>query len=497
MAGCVLAIDQGTTSSRAIVFDDGFSPISVGQQEFPQHFPKSGWVEHSPSDIWTSTLRVCREAMEKAPDQGAGVAAIGITNQRETTLIWDRSTGEPVYNAIVWQDRRTSEFCAGLREQGLEETFTAKTGLLLDPYFSGTKIAWLLDNVDGVRARAERGELAFGTVDTWLIWQLTGGTVHVTDATNAARTLIYNIHENRWDEDLCKVLNIPLSLLPEVKDSADEFGATDAELFGRPIPILGVAGDQQAATVGQACFKPGMVKSTYGTGCFALMNTGETAVRSHNRMLTTIAYRLNGKTTYALEGSIFVAGAAVQWLRDGLGLIDSAEQTQSLAEQADPNHDVYLVPAFVGLGAPYWDADARGAMFGLTRNTGPKEIARAVLQSVGYQTSDLVDAMRADWSDAEKPVLRVDGGMTASDWTMQFLADILGAPVDRPTVAETTALGSAWLAGSKAGIWPGEEAFSAQWQLERRFEPKLSEADRKRLLAGWKDAVTRTRTSTD
>nr|WP_319384063.1 glycerol kinase GlpK [uncultured Roseibium sp.] len=497
MAGCVLAIDQGTTSSRAIVFDDGFSPVSVGQQEFPQHFPKSGWVEHSPSDIWTSTLRVCREAMEKAPDQGAGVAAIGITNQRETTLIWDRSTGEPVYNAIVWQDRRTSEFCAGLREQGLEETFTAKTGLLLDPYFSGTKIAWLLDNVDGVRARAERGELAFGTVDTWLIWQLTGGTVHVTDATNAARTLIYNIHENRWDEDLCKVLNIPMSLLPEVKDSADEFGATDAELFGRPIPILGVAGDQQAATVGQACFKPGMVKSTYGTGCFALMNTGETAVRSHNRMLTTIAYRLNGKTTYALEGSIFVAGAAVQWLRDGLGLIDSAEQTQSLAEQADPNHDVYLVPAFVGLGAPYWDADARGAMFGLTRNTGPKEIARAVLQSVGYQTSDLVDAMRADWSDAEKPVLRVDGGMTASDWTMQFLADILGAPVDRPTVAETTALGSAWLAGSKAGIWPGEEAFSAQWQLERRFEPKLSEADRKRLLAGWKDAVTRTRTSAD
>lgn len=497
MAGCVLAIDQGTTSSRAIVFDDGFSPISVGQQEFPQHFPKSGWVEHSPSDIWTSTLRVCREAMEKAPDQGAGVEAIGITNQRETTLIWDRSTGEPVYNAIVWQDRRTSEFCAGLREQGLEETFTAKTGLLLDPYFSGTKIAWLLDNVDGVRARAERGELAFGTVDTWLIWQLTGGTVHVTDATNAARTLIYNIHDNRWDADLCKVLNIPMSLLPEVKDSADEFGATDGELFGRPIPILGVAGDQQAATVGQACFKPGMVKSTYGTGCFALMNTGETAVRSHNRMLTTIAYRLNGKTTYALEGSIFVAGAAVQWLRDGLGLIDSAEQTQSLAEQADPNHDVYLVPAFVGLGAPYWDADARGAMFGLTRNTGPKEIARAVLQSVGYQTSDLVDAMRADWSDAEKPVLRVDGGMTASDWTMQFLADILGAPVDRPTVAETTALGSAWLAGSKAGIWPGEDAFSAQWQLERRFEPKLSEADRSRLLAGWKDAVTRTRTSAD
>jgi len=497
MAGCVLAIDQGTTSSRAIVFDDGFSPISTGQQEFPQHFPKSGWVEHSPSDIWTSTLRVCREAMEKAPDSGAAVAAIGITNQRETTLIWDRVSGEPIYNAIVWQDRRTSDFCAGLREQGHEETFTSKTGLLLDPYFSGTKIAWLLNNVEGARERAERGELVFGTVDTWLIWQLTGGKVHATDATNAARTLIYNIHENRWDDELCRLLNIPMSLLPEVKDSADDFGTTETEFFGRPLPILGVAGDQQAATVGQACFEPGMVKSTYGTGCFALMNTGPTAVRSNNRMLTTIAYRLNGKTTYALEGSIFVAGAAVQWLRDGLGLIESAGDTQALAEQADPNHDVYLVPAFVGLGAPYWDADARGAMFGLTRNTGPKEIARSVLQSVGYQTSDLVDAMQADWPDAEKPVLRVDGGMTASDWTMQFLADILGAPVDRPTVAETTALGAAWLAGSKAGIWPGEAAFSAEWKLERRFEPQLAEEHRQRLLAGWQDAVNRTRTTQD
>ncbi|WP_305986923.1 glycerol kinase GlpK [Roseibium sp. MMSF_3544] len=497
MAGCVLAIDQGTTSSRAIVFDDGFSPISTGQQEFPQHFPKSGWVEHSPSDIWTSTLRVCREAMEKAPDSGAAVAAIGITNQRETTLIWDRASGEPIYNAIVWQDRRTSDFCAGLREQGHEETFTSKTGLLLDPYFSGTKIAWLLNNVEGARERAERGELVFGTVDTWLIWQLTGGKVHATDATNAARTLIYNIHENRWDDELCRLLNIPMSLLPEVKDSADDFGTTETEFFGRPLPILGVAGDQQAATVGQACFEPGMVKSTYGTGCFALMNTGATAVRSNNRMLTTIAYRLNGKTTYALEGSIFVAGAAVQWLRDGLGLIESAGDTQALAEQADPNHDVYLVPAFVGLGAPYWDADARGAMFGLTRNTGPKEIARSVLQSVGYQTSDLVDAMQADWPDAEKPVLRVDGGMTASDWTMQFLADILGAPVDRPTVAETTALGAAWLAGSKAGIWPGKAAFSAEWKLERRFEPQLAEEHRQRLLAGWQDAVNRTRTTQD
>ena len=497
MAGCVLAIDQGTTSSRAIVFGDDFHPLSVGQQEFPQHFPNSGWVEHSPADIWTSTLRVCREAMAKAPDAGADVAAIGITNQRETTLVWDRSTGEPVYNAIVWQDRRTADFCAKLRGEGHEATFTARTGLLLDPYFSGTKIAWILDNVDGARARAERGELAFGTVDTWLIWQLTGGKVHATDATNASRTLIYNIHENAWDAELCRLLNIPQSLLPRVMDSADDFGKTGADLFGREIPILGVAGDQQAATVGQACFMPGMVKSTYGTGCFALMNTGKTPVKSNNRMLTTIAYRLNGETTYALEGSIFIAGAAVQWLRDGLGLIENAGDTQAMAEAADPNQDVYLVPAFVGLGAPYWDADARGALFGLTRNTGPKEIARAVLQSVGYQTSDLVAAMQADWPDAEQPVLRVDGGMTASDWTMQFLADILGAPVDRPTVPETTALGAAWLAGSKAGLWPGADVFSAQWQLEKRFEPQLQQSERARLLAGWRDAVKRTRTTQD
>ncbi|MHA7776503.1 glycerol kinase GlpK [Roseibium sp. M-1] len=497
MGGCVLAIDQGTTSSRAIVFGDDFSPLSVGQQEFPQHFPKSGWVEHSPADIWTSTLRVCREAMARTPEEGAAVAAIGITNQRETTLVWDRSTGEPVYNAIVWQDRRTADFCARLRGEGHEATFADRTGLLLDPYFSGTKIAWILDNVEGARARAERGELAFGTVDTWLIWQLTGGKVHATDATNASRTLIYNIHDNAWDAELCRLLNIPQSLLPEVKDSADDFGMTDPELFGREIPILGVAGDQQAATVGQACFKPGMVKSTYGTGCFAIMNTGKTPVKSNNRMLTTIAYRLNGETTYALEGSIFVAGAAVQWLRDGLGLIENAGDTQGLAEGADPNQDVYLVPAFVGLGAPYWDADARGALFGLTRNTGPKEIARAVLQSVGYQTSDLVEAMQADWPDAEQPVLRVDGGMTASDWTMQFLADILGAPVDRPTVAETTALGAAWLAGSRAGMWPGADTFSSRWKLQKRFEPRLEEKERARLLAGWKDAVKRTRTTQD
>jgi glycerol kinase len=495
MAGAVLAIDQGTTSSRAIIFGSDFTPLSVGQQEFAQHFPKSGWVEHDPGDIWNSTVAVCKEAFDKAGLAPSDIAAIGITNQRETTLVWDRATGEPVYNAIVWQDRRTADFCAGLRSSGHEETFTAKTGLLLDPYFSGTKIAWILDNVDGARARAERGELVFGTVDTWLIWNLTGGRNHVTDATNASRTLIYNIHENAWDAELCGLLGIPMSMLPEVKDCADDFGITVEELFGAPLPILGVAGDQQAATLGQACFKPGMVKSTYGTGCFALMNTGGEAVPSRNRLLTTIAYRLNGETTYALEGSIFVAGAAVQWMRDALGIIENASDSQGLAEQADPGQQVYMVPAFVGLGAPHWDADARGALFGLTRSTGPKEISKAVLESVGYQTRDLLDAKKADWSHSEQTVLRVDGGMTASDWTMQFLADILGAPVDRPKVIETTALGAAWLAGSRAGVWPDQDEFAARWQLDKRFTPQMDAAQREALLAGWRDAVRRTRST--
>lgn len=495
MAGAVLAIDQGTTSSRAIIFGPDFTPLSVGQQEFAQHFPKSGWVEHDPGDIWNSTVAVCREAFDKAGLAPAEIAAIGITNQRETTLVWDRTTGEPVYNAIVWQDRRTSDFCAGLRSKGHEETFTARTGLLLDPYFSGTKIAWILDNVDGARARAERGELIFGTVDSWLIWNLTGGKNHVTDATNASRTLIYNIHDNAWDAELCGLLGIPMSMLPEVKDCADNFGATDENLFGASLPILGVAGDQQAATLGQACFKPGMVKSTYGTGCFALMNTGGEAVPSKNRMLTTIAYRLNGETTYALEGSIFVAGAAVQWMRDALGIIENASDSQALAEQADPEQHVYMVPAFVGLGAPHWDADARGALFGLTRSTGPKEISKAVLESVGYQTRDLLDAKKADWTHSEETVLRVDGGMTASDWTMQFLADILGAPVDRPKVIETTALGAAWLAGSKAGVWPDQDEFAARWQLDKRFTPQMDAERRETLLSGWRDAVRRTRST--
>ena len=494
----IVALDQGTTSSRAVIMDHDANIVCTAQREFTQIYPKAGWVEHDPMEIWASQSSTMVEALAKVGIRTDQIAGIGITNQRETTIVWDKNTGKPVYNAIVWQCRRTAEICQQLKQQpGLEAYIRDNTGLVVDPYFSGTKIKWILDNVEGAREQAEAGNLLFGTVDTWLIWQLTGGKVHATDATNASRTLIYNIHENEWDAELCRLLNIPESLLPRVMDSADDFGKTDADLFGREIPILGVAGDQQAATVGQACFKPGMVKSTYGTGCFALMNTGKTPVKSNNRMLTTIAYRLNGETTYALEGSIFVAGAAVQWLRDGLGLIESAGDTQALAEAADPNQDVYLVPAFVGLGAPYWDADARGALFGLTRNTGPKEIARAVLQSVGYQTSDLVEAMQADWPDAEQPVLRVDGGMTASDWTMQFLADILGAPVDRPTVAETTALGAAWLAGSKAGLWPGADAFSAQWQLEKRFEPQLQQSERARLLAGWRDAVKRTRTMQD
>jgi len=495
MSGAILAIDQGTTSSRAILFGPDFAPLSVDQQEFPQHFPKSGWVEHDPEDLWSTTAAVCREALERAHIDVADIAGIGITNQRETTLVWDRNTGRPVYNAIVWQDRRTSDFCAKLREAGHEALFTDKTGLLLDPYFSGTKISWILENVDGARQRAEAGELVFGTVDTWIIWHLTGGSVHVTDATNAARTLIYNIHNNAWDEELCGILGIPMSMLPKVKDSSDDFGMTRADLFGKSLPILGVAGDQQAATVGQACFEPGMVKSTYGTGCFALINTGAEPVASKNRLLTTIAYRLGGKTTYALEGSIFVAGAAVQWLRDGMNIIDRAEQTQEMAERAEGGQGVYLVPAFVGLGAPYWDADARGAIFGLTRATGPDDFARATLESVGYQTRDLLDAMHADWSGAGDTVLRVDGGMTASDWTMQFLADILGAPVDRPKVAETTALGAAWLAGSRAGVWPGQEEFSSRWRLDKRFDPQMDETTRSRLMSGWRDAVTRVRTS--
>ncbi|MFP7673406.1 glycerol kinase GlpK [Marivita sp. S0852] len=488
----ILAIDQGTTSSRAILFDETLTAVASAQKEFPQYYPNSGWVEHDPSDLWSTTAATCRAAIEKARSGPDDIAAIGITNQRETTLVWDRKTGKPVFNAIVWQDRRTSALCKTLKADGFEETVTDRTGLLLDPYFSGTKLAWILDNVDGVRARAEAGDLAFGTVDTWLVWNLTGGKAHVTDATNAARTLLYDIRKGRWSQTICDRLNIPMSMLPEVKDCAAEFGETRSDLFGRPIPILGIAGDQQAATVGQACFEPGMMKSTYGTGCFALLNTGETPVTSTNRLLTTIAYQLDGRPTYALEGSIFIAGAVVQWLRDGLKIIREASETQPLALNADPTQDVVLVPAFTGLGAPYWNAECRGAVFGLTRNSGPEEFARAALESVGYQTRDLLEAMKADWTAPGDNALRVDGGMSASDWTMQFLSDIIDAPVERPQVLETTAMGAAWLAGYKAGVLPDMAAFAAGWNADARFDPDMTNDIRDRKYGAWKQAVAAT-----
>jgi glycerol kinase len=490
----VIAIDQGTSSSRAIVFDTDFRIVSSGQQEFQQHFPDSGWVEHEPEDIWNTTVATVREAIARAGISAADVGAIGITNQRETTLIWDRESGQPIHRAIVWQDRRTAPKCEQLRAEGLEPTFSVKTGLLLDPYFAGTKIAWLLDNVPGARARAEAGKLAFGTVDCFLLWRLTGGKVHGTDATNASRTLLYNIRDNAWDDELLRLLDIPASLLPVVKDCADDFGETAAQLFGSAIPIRGIAGDQQAALIGQACFERGMIKSTYGTGCFAVLNTGDELVQSQHRLVSTIGYRLRGKPTYALEGSIFVAGAAVQWLRDGLGIIDSAQQSGQMAAEADPNQRVYLVPAFVGLGAPHWDANARGTIFGITRGTGPNEMARAALESVCYQTHDLLEAMEADYTGSSNAALRVDGGMVASDWAMQRLADILNRPVNRPEVLETTALGAAWLAGMQAGIWPDEKGFATAWKLNRRFEPGMQVDLRDQLVSGWRDAVRRTLT---
>ncbi len=491
MASHILAIDQGTTSSRAIVFRSDISIAAQAQQEFQQHFPASGWVEHEPEDIWTSTLATCREAMSKAGVQASDIAAIGITNQRETTVVWDRATGRAVHRAIVWQDRRTAEICARLKADGHEPLVTSRTGLIIDPYFSGTKVAWILDQVPGARERAERGELMFGTVDSYLLWRLTGGKVHATDATNASRTLLFNIHTGQWDDDLLKLLRVPRSMLPDVRDSSASYGTTVPELLGGSIAVRGIAGDQQAATIGQACFTPGMMKSTYGTGCFALLNTGTTAVTSTNKLLTTVAYQLNGQRTYALEGSIFVAGSAVQWLRDGLGLIKHASETGSLADANDTMQSVYLVPAFVGLGAPYWNPRVRGALFGLTRNTGPAELAHAVLESVCYQTYDLWAAMRADWPEAKEAntVLRVDGGMTASDWTMQRLADLLDAPVDRPMIQETTALGAAYLAGLGAGVYPEPARFADSWRLERRFRPNMSDATRARKLKGWSQAV--------
>ncbi|AZQ65994.1 glycerol kinase [Silicimonas algicola] len=490
MTTYVMAIDQGTTSSRTILFDADLRIVASAQQEFPQHFPASGWVEHDPEDLYRTVVETATAAMDKAGATAADIAAIGITNQRETTLVWDRDTGKPLHNAIVWQDRRTADYCARLKADGHEETITAKTGLIADPYFSSTKAKWILDQVEDARDRARIGRLMFGTVDSWLIWRLTEGRSHVTDATNAARTMLYDIHKGDWSSTICELLDVPREMLPEVRDCADDFGTTT--VFGGDIPILGVAGDQQAATVGQACFSPGMMKSTYGTGCFALLNTGDAPVRSTNRLLTTIAYQLDGKPTYALEGSIFIAGAVVQWLRDGLGLIEAAKETQAMAEGADASQSLILVPAFTGLGAPYWDPDCRGAVFGLTRNSGRKELARAALESVGFQTRDLLEAMRGDMGHDSEGVLRVDGGMTASDWTMQFLADIIGAPVDRPQVLETTALGAAWLAGMRAGVYPDAEGFSKGWALERRFEPTMPKDERDTKYARWKKAVAAT-----
>ena len=496
MADHILAIDQGTTSTRAIVFDRALHIAGMAQQEFPQFYPKPGWVEHEPEDIWQSVVSTCRAALRKAGIRAREVAAIGITNQRETVVVWDRKTGKPIHRAIVWQDRRTAERCAALRESGAEPAVTAASGLIIDPYFSGTKVAWLLDRVRGARAKAERGDLCFGTIDSFLIWRLTGGRVHATDATNASRTLMFDIHKRAWSDSLLALLDVPRAMLPDVKDCAAEFGVTDKAIFGAEIPILGVAGDQQAATVGHACFEPGMLKSTYGTGCFALLNTGNEAVRSDHRLLTTIAYQLDGKATYALEGSIFIAGAAVQWLRDGLKIVKHTAEASKLAAEADREQAVYLVPAFAGLGAPYWDAHARGAIYGVTRGTTGAELARAALEAACYQTRDLLEAMRRDWPQGRgaHTVIRVDGGMVASDWTMQFLADILNAPVDRPQVLETTALGAAYLAGYRAGLCPAPAAFARSWRRGRRFSPRMSEPVRAAKYAGWQDAVARTLT---
>jgi glycerol kinase len=489
----ILSIDQGTTSSRAMLFDEDGHAAFTAQQEFTQLFPRDGWVEHNPEEIWTKTLGVVCEALEHASTAGRQIAAIGITNQRETTVVWDRSSGEPVYNAIVWQDRRTADFCEGLRAQGHEANVAAKTGLLLDPYFSGTKINWILENVKGARARAENGELAFGTIDSFLIWRLTGGKSHATDATNASRTLLFNIHDQCWDSELLDLMSVPAALLPEVLDCAAEFGTTSKDLLGAEIPIAGVAGDQQAALIGQACFEPGMIKSTYGTGCFMMLNTGEQALSSSNKLLTTVGYRLNGKTSYALEGSIFVAGAAVQWLRDGLGIIDSAEQTEVMAASLESNQGVYLVPAFTGLGAPPWDPDARGAIFGITRDTGPAQLVRATLESVCYQTFDLLEAKRRDGLTPTR--LRVDGGMVQNNWLCQFLANLLNIIVERPAQTETTALGAAYLAGLQVGIFSSLEDIAQRWQADQEFDPAMENSARNLLLADWHEAVIKVKTN--
>jgi glycerol kinase len=487
----ILAIDQGTTSTRAILFDSAARPIAVAQRELTQHYPELGWVEHDPEDIWQDTLATASEAIAKSGIGVGRVAAIGIANQRETAVVWDRTTGEPIHKAIVWQDRRTADLCARLKADGIEPLVRAKTGLLLDPYFSATKIAWMLDHVPGARARAIRGELVFGTIDSFLLWRLTGGTVHATDITNASRTLLYDIHTQRWDAELCRLFRVPEALLPKVHDNSRVFGVTAPGLFEVQVPIAGMAGDQQAALFGQACFEPGMAKATYGTGCFMLLNTGTEAITSHNRLLTTPAYRRSGHTTYALEGSIFVAGAAVKWLRDGLGVIAHASETDSMATRVLDSHGVYMVPAFVGLGAPYWDPEARGAIFGLTLDATGAHLARAALEAVAYQSRDLVQAMVADGS-AAPATMRVDGGMTANDWLCQFLADILEVAVERPANLETTALGAALHAGLATGVWADLEAVSATRAQAECFGPKMEAGLRQKLLAGWKRAVERT-----
>jgi glycerol kinase len=491
----LVAIDQGTTSSRAIVFDRGGAVRALAQTEFRQIFPRPGWVEHDPEDLWQTTLAVTRRALADARLGAADVAAIGITNQRETTIIWDRATGKPIHNAIVWQDRRTADWCARMRSRIGDREVGRRTGLLFDPYFSASKIAWLLDNVAGARAAAARGTLAFGTVDTFLLWRLTGGALHATDATNAARTMLFNIRRQQWDDELLRAFRIPRAILPDVRDSAGEFGATSAQWFGQPIPVTGIAGDQQAATVGQACFKPGMIKSTFGTGCFVMLNTGPEPVRSKHRLLTTIAYRLAGEATYALEGSVFVSGAAIQWLRDQLGLIGTASESADLAASVADTGGVYFVPAFTGLGAPYWDPAARGAIVGLTRQSSRKDIVRAALESVVYQTRDLLTAMNADSAArgaAKARAIRVDGGLSANDWTMQFLADQLGVQIQRPSVTETTALGVAYLAGLGCGLFGSLDDIARAWQAERVFAPQMARRQRDALYAGWRDAVART-----
>ena len=488
----ILSIDQGTTSTRAMLFEKDGSSAHTSQKEFQQIYPQSGWVEHDPEEIWESVLSVTKSALAEADRLGRKVAAIGITNQRETTVVWDRKTGKAVYNAIVWQDRRTAEFCRGLKDAGHEETVTAKTGLLLDPYFSGTKVRWILDHADARRA-AENGELAFGTIDSFLLWRLTAGKVHATDATNACRTLLYNIHEGCWDDELLRMLDVPASLLPTVHDCAADFGTTESSVLGVSLPVLGIAGDQHAASIGQVCFQEGMVKSTYGTGCFVMLNTGSKAIPSKNKMLTTIGYQLEGKTTYAIEGSIFVAGAAVQWLRDGLGIIENAEETENLAARLDTNQGVYLVPSFTGMGAPYWDPDARGAIYGLTRDTGPHNLVRATLESVCYQTADLFSAMQDD--GATLKAVRVDGGMVNNNWMTQFLADTLDITVERPRQTETTALGAAYLAGLQAGVYSSLDDLVSNWQTDQVFESTMNSETRNDLLSGWADAVRRTRSS--